>query len=337
MSSVILGGTFSRLHEGHRQLLMRAKPFSVIHIGLTTDALAHHMHSEPVPKAVIRLSALRHELKRLGLYSRCRIFPIVSRSGPAREMKNLDAIIVSPETEPVAQKINHARLRRRLRPLHVIVVPYSLAQDGLPISATRIQKGEINANGKRLTPLRVAVGSDNPAKLAGARSAFMRAFPRLPLQIRGFKVDSGVHEQPLGFKQTWAGASRRAERAKKRWPNADYSLGLESGLIPFGSRHFDIQFCALSDGTSISAGSSMGFPIPSKIDSLIFHTGKPHLRKSMGAVISKLAKIKNIGRKGGAIAYLSRGLLTRAEMVEQAILCAFIERRSPMLASKKAL
>ncbi|MDE1797898.1 MAG: pantetheine-phosphate adenylyltransferase [Candidatus Micrarchaeota archaeon] len=348
MSSVILGGTFSSLHAGHRRLLAAAKTYSAVYVGVTTDALAARLGHRGCPPARVRLRGLKAELRRLGLLSRCRIFPITDRMGPAAAMPELSAIIVSPETEPVAKKINVARLLHRRRPLQIVVVPYCLAEDGLPVSSTRIRAGDIDAEGRRRAPLRVAVGSDNPVKISGVKSAFSKAFPRMKLAVRGFKVSSGVHEQPVGFAATWKGAQNRAAAAaalarkaarvktagtSRLPPLPDYCVGLESGLIPFGGRHFDIQFCALSGGTGVSAGSSMGFPIPQKVEEHIF--GKSRLplsppKSSMGDVVSALSRIHEIGRKGGAIAYLSGGLLQRQQMVEQAVLCAFVERRSPI-------
>ncbi len=357
MSSVILGGTFSVLHAGHVRLLEAAKPFSVIHVGLTTDAMAHRMHDYACPPARKRLAALKNGLRKLGILSRCRIFPITDRHGPAATRADLQAIIVSPETAPVAKKINAIRLLRRLRPLKIILVPYALAADGLPISARRIHHGDIDAQGRRRASLRVFVGSENPVKLNGVKSAFSKAFPGMKLTVRGYKVSSGVHEQPVGFASTWIGAQNRALAACLMAKKAarikaagsprpvllpDYCVGLESGLIPFGSRHFDIQFCALSGAGATTAGCSMGFPLPQKVEDYIFgRPARPGLRalhslvsrhpiSSMGAVISSLSNIPSIGRKGGAIAYLSGGLLHRRQMVEQAVLCAFVERRSPV-------
>ena len=45
-------------------------------------------------------------------------------------------------------------------------------------------------------PLRVAVGSKNPVKLAAVRQAFFRAFPDRPLVCVGHDVPSGVSDQP---------------------------------------------------------------------------------------------------------------------------------------------
>ena len=337
-SSVILGGTFSILHAGHRALLAAAKPYSKIYIGLTTDHWARlHCIYLIVPVA-IRRAALRTALAQLGLADRTIIFPLSDRFGPAVSEPRLDAIIVSSETKEAAEEINKIRKKRKLHLLRIITIPMQLAQDGLPFSATRIQSGVISSDGRRLHPLRVAVGSDNPSKIEGVGAALRRAFPHLRLEVRGFKVRSGVGEQPAGYARTSLGAQNRAKAARRIWPSCDYSVGLESGLIPFGSessvRYFDIQFCCMEDARTASFGCSMGFPLPPKIQEKMIKkkspSSSPRVIRSLGSVVDALAGQKHVGRQKGAIHFLSRGLLERKEMTEQAVLCALVERRSPV-------
>jgi len=57
---------------------------------------------------------------------------------------HFDCIVVSPETYPTALKINELRRERGLPEIVIVVVPFVLAEDGLPISSTRIAMGEID-------------------------------------------------------------------------------------------------------------------------------------------------------------------------------------------------
>ena len=61
-----------------------------------------------------------------------------------------DAIVVSEETEPVAVEINEIRDSKGMSPLDIVVVSFVLADDGHPISSTRIRSGEINKKGNIL-------------------------------------------------------------------------------------------------------------------------------------------------------------------------------------------
>ena len=61
--------------------------------------------------------------------------------------EDIEAIVVSEETEPTAVKINEIRVSKGMKPLDIVVVSFVLAYDGTPISSTRIRRGEINQNG----------------------------------------------------------------------------------------------------------------------------------------------------------------------------------------------
>ncbi|MCG2735746.1 MAG: phosphopantetheine adenylyltransferase, partial [Candidatus Methanoperedenaceae archaeon] len=45
---------------------------------------------------------------------------------------------------------NTIRREKGMRALKIVLVDYVLADDGLPISSTRIKRGEIDANGRVL-------------------------------------------------------------------------------------------------------------------------------------------------------------------------------------------
>src|SRR5690606_36625053 len=62
--------------------------------------------------------------------------------------EDFDFIIVSPETYPVAVKINRIREEKGKKPLEIVHVEYVMAVDGIPISSTRIAKGEIDRHGR---------------------------------------------------------------------------------------------------------------------------------------------------------------------------------------------
>ncbi|MEM1550680.1 MAG: hypothetical protein QXR13_01955, partial [Candidatus Bathyarchaeia archaeon] len=54
----------------------------------------------------------------------------------------------SRETEARAEEINVLRRKRGLRPVEIIVIDMVLAEDQIPISTTRIKRGEINHEGR---------------------------------------------------------------------------------------------------------------------------------------------------------------------------------------------
>src|SRR5256886_3230076 len=166
---VVLGGTFDILHKGHEALLRAAfegRPEQVL-IGLTTDRFARESRTRVNPYAVRERNLKRFLTARK--WRPARIEPIDDAYGPADDLPDLDVIVVSAERYPVAVALNEVRATKGLHPLEIRAVPMVLAQDGLPIASRRIRSGVIDRSGRRLTQLRVGVGTDNPVKVRAVR------------------------------------------------------------------------------------------------------------------------------------------------------------------------
>ncbi len=142
-SKVAVGGTFDKFHEGHKLLLEKAFQIGEkVLIGVTSDEFGG-MKGEIEPCSV-RMSNLNSLIKDKQNYLLARL---EEHYGPTVDDESIDAIVVSPETEPTALKINQIRLEKGMKPLDIITIGMVLAQDGKPISSTRIRKGEIDSHG----------------------------------------------------------------------------------------------------------------------------------------------------------------------------------------------
>ena len=154
ISVVTVGGTFDVLHKGHWFLLEEA--FNVadrVLIGLTTDRFVARMgKSHPVSSYMERRAELEEWLGSRGFSERAEIVPIDDRYGPTignRPRSNvIGGILVSEETEPGAEEINRIRVAEGKRPLLIVVVTMVMADDGVPISSTRIRRQEVDRFGR---------------------------------------------------------------------------------------------------------------------------------------------------------------------------------------------
>jgi len=149
MPKVAVGGTFQYFHDGHAKLIEKAFEIAKngkVHIGLTSDEMLSKSHS---------VDNYENRRGRLLRYIKEREFPdekyeitkLNDPYGPTLE-EDFDFIIVSPETYPVALKINRIREERGKKPLEIAYVEYVMAEDGIPISSTRISQGEIDRHGR---------------------------------------------------------------------------------------------------------------------------------------------------------------------------------------------
>lgn len=145
-----VGGTFDELHKGHKVLLKTAFEYGeTVWIGLTTDGFAEKLRkNHEIAPYDVRLRNLMEFLEDLGVSGRVKIDPLDDPYGPAASSPEIEAIVVSKETEEKAREINVLRGRRGIKPLEIIVIDMVLAEDQIPISTTRIKHGEINHEGR---------------------------------------------------------------------------------------------------------------------------------------------------------------------------------------------
>lgn len=152
---VAIGGTFDPIHDGHRALLRKALKLGddAVVVGLTSDELAPK--TRPKPREVRpfgkRREDLLDELETLNEWGRdYRVERLEDPYGVASEDPEFDALVVSPETEEGGERINEIRRERGYEPLEVVVVPHVMADDGKPISSTRVVEGVIDTSGNVL-------------------------------------------------------------------------------------------------------------------------------------------------------------------------------------------
>jgi pantetheine-phosphate adenylyltransferase len=149
---VAVGGTFDKLHRGHKTLLTKAfETGKKVVIGLSADEFVSKMGKPHVTASYAeRLKELEVFLEKNSLAKRAEIVPLKDPYGLTVAGKGLDALVVSKETESTADKINKIRVNAGLAPLNIVTISMVPAENCNPISTTRIRSGEIDRNGHLL-------------------------------------------------------------------------------------------------------------------------------------------------------------------------------------------
>lgn len=166
----LVGGTFDRLHAGHRLLLNAAsKDADSVEIHITSDAMA-----ESKSPFVQSFEDRRDELLDwAGQQADCKItiHQLNDNYGPAPAHPTADAIVATPETKGMCGAINEQRAAKGLPSLYIIEVMHLDGVEGGIISSSAIRNGHLDREGhpwmsavQRQTNLRMAAALDNELK-----------------------------------------------------------------------------------------------------------------------------------------------------------------------------
>jgi len=305
-----LGGTFNVLHDGHKALIDKAfSEADEVLIGLTSDGMASSSRDRIVPFS-IRRKGLEEYLSGKG--GKWEIIEISDVLGPAVEMESIDMLIVSEETYGNGVLVNEERIRRNMRPVSLVVIGME-RREGRKISSGDILSGRCSRSGSR-TAMDIAVGSSNPVKAEAVQAVMEKIFG--DVRITALNVDPGVPEQPWGD-ETLRGAVNRARAAMG---DHDLSVGIEAGVFEMYDGVYDIQHCAVLDRDGrMTIGMGPGFRYPNDVAEL--------LKKGMtvGDAMKALYP-DHSGRGAGAIGILSKGIIDRRSLTEQAVMAAMVTR-----------
>jgi inosine/xanthosine triphosphatase len=174
--------------------------------------------------------------------------------------------------------------------------------------------------------MRVGVGSMNEVKVEAVRICFDKFFGGaeiIPVAVK-------VPPQPIGFEETLRGALIRSLEALRN-ANADLGIGIEAGLIKVPhsiTGYVDQHVCAIIDvEEKVTLGFSMTLELPEVVTRKIL-SGQA---REVEEVMEEVSGIREIGRKCGAVGYLTRDHVSRIDLCVQAVTSALIPRLNPQL------
>lgn len=163
--------------------------------------------------------------------------------------------------------------------------------------------------------MKVVVGSKNPTKIEGTRLAFQQFFG--DVEVVGVEVLTPFR-QPFE-EQTINGAIERALKSYSK--SFDFSVGIEAGLIAVKhtiTGYMDFQVAVVYNGEKFTIGFGPGFEYPKKV------VEQAKIGVEVGKTMEKISGIKDLGKKFGAVHYLSKGAISRIELSRIAVTMALI-------------
>ncbi len=163
--------------------------------------------------------------------------------------------------------------------------------------------------------MRVVVGSQNPVKQNAVSQAFRQYFAEV--EIIPVKVDSGVQPFPMSQAETLKGAITRAKAAQKKEPSADFSVGLEGGLITFNKTTFIQAIVAVLKKTELSVARSAAIEVSQRLVEKI----DPTSDTSKGTVDQMMGRT-NVFQNEGVIGVLTQNRLPRTQVLRDVVICA---------------
>lgn len=152
---------------------------------------------------------------------------------------------------------------------------------------------------------RVAVGSQNPVKIAAAREAVYKLWP--DVYVNGIEVSSGVSDQPMHDEDAIEGALNRAQQAREKL-NTDLGIGLEGNVVdtPYGM--FTSGWAVVIDRAGrvgVGAGGRIHLPEPL--------AAQVRAGQELGHAIDAWTGERNTKQRQGAVGVLTGGLISRQD------------------------
>ncbi|MFW9830864.1 MAG: DUF84 family protein [Candidatus Thorarchaeota archaeon] len=161
----------------------------------------------------------------------------------------------------------------------------------------------------------VVVGSQNPVKVEATHQAFLQYFDRIDIVAE--PVESRVQPFPMSQQETITGALNRARMAREKQPSANFSVGIEGGLVSLINRFFIQAFAAVVQGKKVGLGRSGAIEVSKSLVAAI----DPSSDKSKKTVDRILGRT-NVFQQEGVMGVLTQNRLTRTQILRDAVICA---------------
>lgn len=135
------GGTFDRLHDGHKLLIETAlKVSNKVVIGLTTQKmLGRKKFASKIEDFETRKKKLETFISSIADLERVEIIELNNPYGPPIKEPEYEGIIASEETFLNSVRLNELRVSNGFKPLIVVLIPMVLGKSDRRLSSTDIR------------------------------------------------------------------------------------------------------------------------------------------------------------------------------------------------------
>lgn len=171
----------------------------------------------------------------------------------------------------------------------------------------------------------IVLASRNPVKARAARGGFEKVFPEASFRVEPVSVPSGVDHQPRSDEETLAGAANRADNAARKFPDADYWVGIEGGISDHGGEMTAFAWVVVRSPELVGKSRSGAFQLPDAVARLVRQGDE------LGDADDVVFERSNSKQQGGAVGILTGNLIDRAALYEHAVVLALIPFRNPEL------
>jgi pantetheine-phosphate adenylyltransferase len=138
---VCLGGTFDRLHPGHRLLLSAGAVLCTrrLVIGLSRQT-GKKVHSDLIESFAVRASRVVQLVYEVNPNIVVEMEPLDDRVGPAGVLPRIDLLVLSEETIQGGEAVNATRAARNLPVVHYAAIPTITLLSGERLSSTHLRE-----------------------------------------------------------------------------------------------------------------------------------------------------------------------------------------------------
>jgi len=165
---------------------------------------------------------------------------------------------------------------------------------------------------------KVIIVSKNFVKIQAVENGFYKMFPNEKFEFIGESVSSNIAAQPFSNNETLTGAINRVDNASKEIKDADFYVGIESGIEQVKEETEAITWVVVKSAKKYGKSRTGTFFLPKEVVKLIKEG------KELGDADDIVFNLNNSKQKNGAVGILTGNVIDRIRLVTEAVVLALI-------------